>query len=210
MDEQSTKLTKRQLESRRQIIEAAAVCFMKYGLEKATMDHMAAELGATKGRVYHHFRSKDEIFFAVYRQAMQFCFDAVLPIVDQPMPADMKLLEMAKAHGWVMMDTLPFQRSIRQGVNVYLHGQASKEDHEVLRALIARRNDYEDLYRAVLQQGQEDGTLCVPDVAISGRAILGALNSLVDWYRLRPEQNRADQARIVDTMANTIVRGLMA
>lgn len=210
MNATNPKLTKRKLDSRQQIIQAAAVCFMKYGLEKATMDHMAGELGSTKGRVYHHFASKDEIFFAVYSQAMQYCFDAVLPIVGKPMPADVKLMAMAQAHGTVMMDTLPFQRSIRQGVNSYLHGPERGADREVLNQLIARRNEYEDLYRAVLQQGLEDGTLSMPDVAIAGRAIMGALNSLVDWYRVRPEQSRADQMQIAETLAATIIRGLLA
>ncbi|WP_386630384.1 TetR/AcrR family transcriptional regulator [Sulfitobacter geojensis] len=210
MTESDVKLTKRKLESRQQIIAAAALCFMKYGLEKATMDHMARELGSTKGRVYHHFASKDEIFFAVYRQAMQFCFDAVLPIVSQSMPANEKLLSMSQAHGRVMMDTLPFQRSIRQGVNSYLHGPELGADREVLNELIARRNEYEDLYRAVLQQGLEDGTLSMPDVAIAGRAIMGALNSLVDWYRPRPEQSRADQRLIADSLARTVINGLLS
>ncbi len=210
MNARDPKLTKRKLDSRTQIIQAAALCFMKYGLEKATMDDMARELGSTKGRVYHHFRSKNEIFFAVYRQAMQFCFDAVLPIVGQSMPANEKLLKMAKAHGQVMMETLPFQRSIRQGVNVYLHGHDIGAEREVLNELIARRNHYEDLYRAVLQQGIEDGTLSVPDVAIAGRAIMGALNSLVDWYRVRPDQTRADQTRIAETLAEIIINGSLA
>lgn len=210
MNVSDPKLTKRKLDSRQQIIQAAAVCFMKYGLEKATMDDMAGELGSTKGRVYHHFASKDEIFFAVYRQAMQFCFDAVLPIVGKPMPANEKLMAMAMAHGRVMMDTLPFQRSIRQGVNSYLHGPELGADREVLNELIAQRNAYEDLYRTVLQQGLQDGTLSTPDVAIAGRAILGALNSLVDWYRVRPEQSHADQMRIADTLAETIIKGMLA
>lgn len=210
MIEKELKLTRRKLESRQEIIHAAAVCFMKYGLEKATMDHMARELGSTKGRVYHHFSSKNELFFAVYRQAMQFCFDAALPIVNQLLPANQKLLAMARAHGRVMMDTLPFQRSIRQGVNSYLHGTELAADREVLNALIARRNEYEDLYRAVLQQGVEEGTLSMPDVAIAGRAIMGALNSLVDWYRVRPDQDHADQGQIADTLAVTIINGLLA
>lgn len=210
MNVSDPKLTERQKDNRQQIIHAAAVCFTKYGLEKATMDHMAGELGSTKGRVYHHFSSKGEIFFAVYRQAMQYCFDAVQPIVSTPMPANEKLLAMAQAHGRVMMDTLPFQRSIRQGVNSYLHGPKLGADRVVLNELIARRNEYEGLYRAVLQQGLEDGTLSVPDVAIAGRAIMGALNSLVDWYRVRPEQSRAEQVQIADTLATTIIRGLLA
>lgn len=204
------KLTKRKMASQQQIIHAAAVCFMLYGLEKATVNDMARELGSTKGRVYHHFASKNEIFFAVYRQAMQFCFDAVEPVLCLPLPADQKLFKMAKAHAIVMMETLPYQRSIRQGVNMYLHGSDSTAERAVLSELIARRNAYEDLYRSVLQQGQVDGSLSVPDVAIAGRAIMGALNSLVDWYRVRPEQGTADQEKIADTLARTVIRGLLA
>lgn len=210
MTAQELLLTTRQRASRQEIIQAAAVCFMKYGLDKATMDDMAQELGSTKGRVYHHFDSKNEIFFAVYRQAMQFCFDAVGPIVPQPLPAAEKLRQMARAHAMVMMETLPFQRSIRQGVNVYLHGQKIGAEREVLNELIARRKDYEDLYRAVLQEGVEDGSLSAPDVAIAGRAIMGALNSLVDWYRVRPDQTRADQLQIADRLAETVIKGLLA
>ncbi|MDX2483305.1 MAG: TetR/AcrR family transcriptional regulator [Pseudodonghicola sp.] len=42
-------------------MQAAAICFMRHGLEKATMHDVARELNATKGRVYHHFRSRNEI-----------------------------------------------------------------------------------------------------------------------------------------------------
>jgi len=213
MNARDPALTKRKLDSRHEIINAAAICIMKYGLEKATMDTLARELGSTKGRVYHHFRSKNEVCFAVYHQAMQFCFDAVEPIVTRPGPANEKLLAMATAHGKVMMDSLPFQRSIRQGVNAYLHGPVIGPDTEaerkVLAELIARRNAYEDLYRMVLQQGVDDGSLSMPDVAIAGRAIMGALNSLVDWYRERPGQSRANKTAIADTLARTVINGLL-
>ena len=163
-------LSRRSIESQQQIIHAAAVCFMQHGLEKATVDEIAHVLGSTKGRVYHHFASKNEIYFAVYRQAMEYCFDAVLPLLEQDIPAPEKLTRMATAHGHVMMDTLPFQRTIRLGVDV----------------------------------------LSVPSVALAGRVIMGALNGLVDWYRVRPDQTRADRDKIAVSLAGLIVGGLRA
>ncbi|TDE34362.1 TetR/AcrR family transcriptional regulator [Antarcticimicrobium sediminis] len=201
---------KRKADSRQEIIQAAAICFMRHGLEKATMEDVARELNATKGRVYHHFRSKNEIYFAVYRQAMQFCFDAVQPILAQALPADESLLRMATAHGHVMMDTLPYQRSIRLGVDVYLRGSTTEAEREVLTELIARRNEYEGLYRAVMRQGNADGTLSVPDEALAGRALMGALNSLVDWYRVRPDQDQVERSRIAQVLARTVINGLRA
>ena len=210
MDLDDQKLTKRKLNSQHEIVQAAAVCFMSHGLEKATMDDVARELGATKGRVYHHFRSKNAVYFAVYRQAMQYCFDAVQPILNEPIPADEKLLRMATAHGLVMMETLPYQRSIRLGVEIYLRGSTTAQEREVLTELIDLRNDYEDLYRVILQEGQDAGSLSVPSVVLAGRAMMGALNGLVDWYRIRPEQTRKDRTRIAGTLAKTLVNGLVA
>ncbi|KEJ96470.1 transcriptional regulator, TetR family [Pseudosulfitobacter pseudonitzschiae] len=203
-------VSRRGIESQRKIIHAAAVCFMRHGLEKATVDEIAQELGSTKGRVYHHFASKNEIYLEVYRQAMEYCFDAVLPLLDLDIPAPEKLVRMATAHGHVMMDTLPFQRTIRLGVDVYLRGSATEAERKVLSGLIAMRNDYEALYRTVLQQGQSAGTLSVPSVALAGRMIMGALNGLVDWYRVRPEQTWDDRDRIAASLAEMIVGGLRA
>ncbi len=198
------------VDSVQQIIDAAAQCFMAKGLEKATIDDIADVLAATKGRVYHHFRSKNAIFFAVHRLAMQYCFDAVAPIMALDIPADDKLFQMAVAHAHVMMDTLPYQRSIRLGVDIYLRGSTTEAEREVLRELIELRNDYEDLFRDVLREGQEAGTVDVPDVGLAGRAIIGALNGLVDWYRIRPGQSEADRAAIADGLARTILYGVKA
>ncbi|MDX2483304.1 MAG: hypothetical protein QNK42_06550 [Pseudodonghicola sp.] len=85
-----------------------------------------------------------------------------------------------------MMDILPYQRSIRLGVDVYLRGSSTEAERAVLAELIALRNEYEGLYRAVMRQGNADGRLSVPDEALAGRGLMGALNSLVDWHRARP------------------------
>lgn len=195
-------------DSRQEIVDAAAQCFMRKGLEKATIDDIADLLGATKGRVYHHFRSKNAIYFAVHRQAMQYCFDAVKPLLTLRLPCDQKLESMAAAHARVMMDTLPYQRSIRLGVDIYLRGSTTETERAVLTELISQRNEYEDLYRDVLRAGVAEGTIEVHSVEIAGRVMMGALNGLVDWYRNRPEQSDADRDAIARTLARTVVRGM--
>lgn len=208
MHVQSLDKTPVMTDSRQQIVDAAAQCFMLKGLEKATIDDIADVLGATKGRVYHHFRSKNAIYFAVHRQAMQFCFDAVEPVLALSIPCDEKLIAMAKTHAHVMMDTLPYQRSIRLGVEIYLRGSTTEAEREMLTELINQRNDYEDLYREVLRAGVAEGTLRVPDIKIAGRVMMGALNGLVDWYRVRPEQTDEDRKEIAAKIAQTVVRGM--
>ncbi|WP_299031197.1 TetR/AcrR family transcriptional regulator [uncultured Sulfitobacter sp.] len=209
MQAQTAQIANAKGDSRQQIIEAAAQCFMLKGLEKATIDDIADVLGATKGRVYHHFRSKNAIYFAVHRQAMQFCFDAIEPLLLLPIPCHEKLEAMATAHARVMMDTLPYQRSIRLGVEIYLRGSTTEAERAVLSELIKQRNDYEDLYRDVLRSGLADGTLDVPSIEIAGRVMMGALNGLVDWYRVRPDQTDADRDQIARTLARTVLHGMV-
>lgn len=196
--------------NRAEIIDAAARCFMRRGFDKTTIDDIADELNATKGRVYHRFRAKSEIFFAVYRQAMQFCFDAVDPLLALDLPASERLLRMAEAHALVMMEHLSYQRSIKQGVEIYLTGATTEAERRALGELVDMRDRYEERFRKTLREGQADGSLSVPDVAISGRAILAALNGLTDWYRPRSRDTRASRQAIARKLALTVVNGVAA
>lgn len=115
---------------------------------------------------------------------------------------------MVTAHARVMMDTLPYQRSIRLGVEIYLRGSTTEAERAVLSELIAQRNDYEDLYRDVMRKGVVEGHLHLANIEIGGRVMMGALNGLVDWYRVRPEQTDADRDAIATTLAQTVIRGM--
>ena len=47
-----------------EIIDAAVKEFLKNGYEKSSMESIAKRAGLTKGGLYHHFNSKDEILLA--------------------------------------------------------------------------------------------------------------------------------------------------
>ena len=48
---------------REQILNAAQSCFGKTGYHKTRMDDIVRAAGLSKGALYWHFKSKDEIFF---------------------------------------------------------------------------------------------------------------------------------------------------
>ncbi len=195
-----------EMDSRAEIVHAAADCFMSKGFEKTTIDDIADALGATKGRVYHHFRSKSAIFFAVYRQAMAYCFDAVEPVCALPLPAAERLGQMAEAHAMVMMTRLSFQRGIRQAVEIYMRGATTEGERADFKDLLDLRDRYERLFRDVLADGNRDGTLQVADVPLAGRAILGALNGLTDWYR--PSDQGQPPEVLARKLADLVLHGV--
>ena len=56
--------------SRQEILRAAARLFQQRGYHATSMSDVAAALKLSKGGLYHHFKSKDEILFHLMDHAM--------------------------------------------------------------------------------------------------------------------------------------------
>jgi AcrR family transcriptional regulator len=55
-------------DNRSRILDAAATEFMNAGFDATSIDDIARRIGQTKGLIYYHFRSKIDIFPAVYER----------------------------------------------------------------------------------------------------------------------------------------------
>lgn len=53
--------------TRQRILDVAARLFLEKGFNKTTMRDIVEQLNMSKGAIYHHFKSKDEIINEVYR-----------------------------------------------------------------------------------------------------------------------------------------------
>jgi AcrR family transcriptional regulator len=72
--------TQKQLQSeqtRQQIIDTAARLFASRGFDGTSMSDLASAAGLTKGAFYHHFESKDALFFAVVQSVQEKWVNAV-------------------------------------------------------------------------------------------------------------------------------------
>ena len=58
------------LEPRQEILRTAARLFQQQGYDATSMNDVAAALKLSKGGLYHHFQSKDEILFHIMSHAM--------------------------------------------------------------------------------------------------------------------------------------------
>lgn len=58
-------------ETRERIIQSAMHVFGQKGFQKASLDEVAADAGLTKGAIYWHFKSKNDLFFAMLDHRFQ-------------------------------------------------------------------------------------------------------------------------------------------
>lgn len=196
------------VEGRDAILVAAAAAFTERGYTATTIDDIADRLGATKGRVYHYYRSKADIFLDIHRYAMQRMIDMVQPLAEGPAGPPAKIAAMARAHAVLLMTSFPFQRVSVQGLERHLAGRVTERQRAALDGVIRMRDLYENLFVRVLEEGTKSGTFRPLEPRLAVKPILGALNWLTVWYRPRPEDGDASRAAIAEEMVEFVVRGL--
>ena len=162
---------------RQEILRTAARLFQQRGYDGTSMNDVAAALNLSKGGLYHHFQSKDEILFNLMDHAMDITQERVInPVLSIADPED-RLRMLIKLHIGVVLS-----EGDRE-ITVMLH-----ENHPLpppLRKRInTRKKDYvhftENLIRDVQQKRHTKGAV---DPRAAAFALLGMINWIYQWYR---------------------------
>ncbi len=66
----------------RQIFAAASELVVHYGYDKTTIDDIAREAGVSKGAIYLHFKSKDDLFEALLRRELRTYAERWLELIE--------------------------------------------------------------------------------------------------------------------------------
>jgi AcrR family transcriptional regulator len=138
--------------TRRRLLDAAIARFAADGLG-ASFDAVAADAGATKGALYHHFGSKDGLVQAVYQEAVRRHAQRVLERSAQGTGRE-RLLELIDASARLYSSRTPFYRLL-----VALHVEvAGARPHLAEIAERAHRQQREHM-TALVREGQADGSI---------------------------------------------------
>jgi AcrR family transcriptional regulator len=79
------------------IYEAAVSVLTEYGVERTTMDRVAAAANVGKGSLYNYFQSKEELLQFVYEKTVLPILESLQEIVDADPPAPEKLQQYLHA-----------------------------------------------------------------------------------------------------------------
>jgi TetR/AcrR family transcriptional regulator, cholesterol catabolism regulator len=162
---------------RQEILRAAARLFQQQGYDATSMNDIAAALKLSKGGLYHHFQSKDEILFNLMSHAMDITEARVLNPAKAVADPEERLRTLIRLHIGVVLSERDRE------ITVMLH-----ENHPLSPALRkrinARKKDYihfvENLVAEVQRARESKGTVSPRAAAF---ALLGMINWIYQWYR---------------------------
>lgn len=194
--------------ARAQILDAAAVVFQAEGFERTTIDDIAERIGATKGRIYYYFRSKFDIYLAVYEAGMSGAFLTVEPLSQEPGTGRERLTAMAVRHLVNLMTDPGYHDVISQGVVAGRSTALKEHQRQALIGLNEVRTRYEDLFRGVVTEGMADGSLRDGDARLATRFLLSSLNSTAMWFRVRENQDAAEIRDLAEQIVDQAIGGL--
>lgn len=190
------------------ILQAAARCFAERGYAATSIDDVARSLGATKGRIYHYFSSKADLFAAVFRAGMEMNYAAVEPYRRLPGRAADRWWKMAFAHAVQMMVTKPFQCAVWEGVELHLRGATTPGQRSALHELIETRASYGNIFRETIAEARARGDFSFDNLSIANQLMFMTLNSPIFWYSPRPGETRADIEELARQVVVCALRGL--
>lgn len=190
------------------ILDVAATCFMERGYAATSIDDVARRLGATKGRIYHHFASKADLFAQIFRTGMDMNFEKVAPFRSMTGRAVDVWEKMAAVHVTQMILTKPFQRTVWEGVEMHLRGSTTPEQRSQLNELVEYRTQYGNIFRELISRARAEGDMAFENLSIANQMMFMSLNSPIFWYSRRPGEDGRELRKIVDQIVAFTLRGL--
>lgn len=143
-------------ERRAQILSAALMLFATKGLSATRIKDLSSATGISQGLVYHYFRSKEEIFVELIRDAFSKMNRACRDLEGMTLPAAEKI-KMAIEK---LLEGLESSEDTARTYLLIAQATVSDAIPEEAKAVISRENriPYEVLAR-IIAKGQKEGSL---------------------------------------------------
>jgi AcrR family transcriptional regulator len=181
-----------------EVVEAAAVAFRDRGYHATRLEDIAEKLGMRKGSLYNYIDSKEGLLLAVVTPPATQLLDALSALSDSELPASEKIRLVARSHGRVVEEYLPY-------VAVYVQEIAGQDHSPEWRE---RDRAYVRQLSAIIEEGRQSGLFDPATVpVISSMALIGALNWMTRWYVPGGELSAEE---IADRIASGFLAGMLA
>ncbi|MEW5961704.1 MAG: TetR/AcrR family transcriptional regulator, partial [Chloroflexota bacterium] len=180
----------------------ALTCFAGKGYYQTTMDDIVTESGLSKGSLYWHFKSKQELFIAL----VEWFFNEVNEDIFQAWTEEMSAADKIRS---MMMTALESSGQLIPFFNVFLDFWARTSADEQLRQLFDRMiADYQARIGGLIEEGMARGEFRPVNGSQLSLAIFGVVDALFLYQALLGE--KIDARGSATTALDVILAGLKA
>ena len=184
--------------SRRDIIfREAAGLFREKGYSGSSLRALADRAGVKGASIYHHFSSKQEILFTI----MEYTMNNLIQNVQQVIAGESDPLEQLRKAVAFHIE----YHTIDLDETYVADAELRSLEEENYKIIVKMRDDYEGVFRQILQAGQKTGLIHVDDVTIATRALMQMCTGTSYWFN--PE-GRLSVAQVADRYIDLIFWGL--
>ncbi|WP_328939154.1 TetR/AcrR family transcriptional regulator [Streptomyces tauricus] len=196
---------------RLRILDAAAEAFMERGYDSTSIDEIADRIGATKGAVYYNYRSKLDIFLAVYERGMLLLEERTADALQKCADATSaeRLRAVSVAHADNIMSNYTYHVVIQSGVEQRRQMALKDADRTRLSELDQMRTHHESLIQAFIDEGQRDGSIRDMPARLATRTLIGGIVGIAIWYRPRTGQTQDERLDMAGEVVELLLTGLL-
>jgi AcrR family transcriptional regulator len=171
---ESAELRQEQHEAKRRLIlKQAAVLFADRGFHETTIDQIAEALHVSKPTIYYYIDSKEDLLYDIAHTGLADLNEALSRDQSAELPAIDRLAQFFTMYGRLILSEF--------GVCLALISDRSLNPQS-RRRLRSLKKQFEITVRKILDEGRQDGTICVEDPKIFAFAIFGAFNWAPQWF----------------------------
>lgn len=175
MTRPATKRTEAALPLPQRLVTVATRLFAAQGYDATSVQEIVEAAGVTKGALYHHFTSKDDLLYEVYHRVLADQMRRLEEIAYGPGDAAQRLTA-------VVADVIATSIANLDELTVFFRSLHLLPE-EQQRTVRAERRRYHQRVRRLVEEGQRSGVLTrdVPaDLAV--HFVYGAINQIGTWY----------------------------
>ncbi len=156
------------------IFKQAARLFREKGYNGSTQRQLADRVGLQGASIYHHFPSKQDILYAIMEYTMVSLLDKVRREIAESGSPQERLRRAIAAH--ILYHTLDRDETYVTDAELRSLETANYQK------IAAMRLAYEQIFRGILQEGLDEGSMCLGDVSLATKALLQMCTGISYWY----------------------------
>ncbi len=188
-------------ERERRILAAAADLIVRYGYDKTTVEEIARDAGISKGAVYLHFKSKEQLFEALLIRDSEAAIGRFYEMIEAD-PKDVTLFNIYR-YTLVVADEMPLIKALYQ------------RDRRVLGDFMRRQRDLPIAGRVAnfsaefVRQYQEAGLIRTDlDAGLIAYLLVALTNGIFALDTIIPGAELPPIAALGETLAEMLAHGL--